>query len=377
MNFISKLPVFVFIISRSQYGNQNGLNTIKMKKKVKPTRLIDLAMKLNLSTVTISKALRDHPDISEPTIARVKKAAERAGYQPNIYARNLSTGRTNTIGLVVPKIAHNFFASLIDEFYKIADELDYEVILMVSNENVEREALQIQTLLSLRVDGIIISVSRGTKDLSALAKALKNNIPVVFVDRALRTDKIPKVMVDDKSGAGTAIEYAYNKGYRKIAHIGGRDHLYLCSLRHEGFIEAMHQYNVPVKSYWDCTGNLDEQNGYEAFMKMYKSNKVPEFILAQTYSIALGISTAATEIGIKIPEDVEIACFGRNSSNYALPEAFHIIDQPTDELARKSFELMLRQITLGAKHNTMDIILPTVFKPRKVFAEVQKNQLVV
>lgn len=339
--------------------------------------MVDLAKRLSLSTVTISKALRDHPDISEATKIRVKKAAERAGYQPNIYARNLSTGRTNTIGLVVPQIAHNFFASLIDEFYKIADELDYEVILMVSNENVEREALQIQSLLSLRVDGIIISVSRGTKDLSVFEKVMKNNTPIVFVDRALPTSSIPKIMVDDKRGAGTAVEYAFEKGYRKIAHIGGHKHLYMCSLRHEGFIEAMKQLNLPVRSYWDYTGSLDEQNGYEAFMKMYKNGKLPEFILTQTYSIALGVSTAATEVGVKIPDDIEIACFGRNSSIQSVPSAFSFINQPTEELARKSFELILRQINLGDKSKPIDIILPTIFQPRESSDTVKRRQLAI
>lgn len=348
-----------------------------MKKKAKPIRLLDLANKLNVSTVTISKALRDHPDISEATKKRVKKAAERAGYQPNIYARNLSTGRTNTIGLVIPKIAHNFFASLIDEFYKIADELNYEVILMVSNENVEREALQIQSLLSLRVDGIIISVSRGTKNLSVFEKVLMNNTPLVFVDRALPTDSIPKVMIDDKRGAGTAVEYAFEKGYRKIAHIGGHKHLYMCSLRHEGFIETMNQLKLSVRSYWDYTGSLDEQNGYEAFMKMYKSGKLPEFILAQTYSIALGVSTAAAEVGVKIPGDIEIACFGRNSSIHSVPSAFNFIDQPTKELARKSFELILRQINLRDNSKPMDIILPTIFQPRETSNTVKRKQLAI
>ena len=127
--------------------------------------LNDIAAKLNVSAVTISKALRGHPDISKETTKLVKKVAAELGYSPNFMARNLSSRKSNTIGVVIPKIAHHFFSSIIEHIYNYAFEHNYEIILTVSQENAAREQKHIETLISMRVDGIIISITQETNDL--------------------------------------------------------------------------------------------------------------------------------------------------------------------------------------------------------------------
>jgi LacI family transcriptional regulator len=154
-----------------------------MKNQNRPIKLDDLAKKLKVSKVTISKALRNHPDISAGTTARVKELANRMGYMPNLMAKNLSSRRSNTIGLVIPKIAHLFFASIIESIYDTAFDNNYETFLTVSQEQEERERKHILSLLSMRVDGLIISITQETQDPAIFKRVLQQNVPVVFVDR--------------------------------------------------------------------------------------------------------------------------------------------------------------------------------------------------
>ena len=134
-------------------------------QKASQITLNDIAQKLNVSLVTVSKALRDHPDISKNTKERVKKLANKLGYTPNFIARSLSSKKSNTIGLVVPKIGNFFFPSVIESICTTAYNNHYEIILTISYENAERELHHLKSLLSMRVDGLLISISQQTSDI--------------------------------------------------------------------------------------------------------------------------------------------------------------------------------------------------------------------
>ncbi len=153
-----------------------------MKKKTLVT-LSDIARRVKVSKVTVSKALRGHPDISAETAGKVKKVARELGYLPNFMARNLSSRRSNTIGVIVPKIAHFFFSSVIEAIYDAAFENNYEIILTVSQENAERELRHVESLLSMRVDGLIVSLSQQTRDTSIFDKVQQRGVPLICMDR--------------------------------------------------------------------------------------------------------------------------------------------------------------------------------------------------
>ena len=134
--------------------------------------LSDIASALNVTKVTVSKALRDHPDISKDKTELIKKTAAKMGYYPNIAARNLSSHKTNTIGVIIPVIANNFFASVVESIYEITFESDYEIILAVSQENSARERKHIETMLSMRVDGIILSLVEHSQNIDLFRKII-------------------------------------------------------------------------------------------------------------------------------------------------------------------------------------------------------------
>ncbi len=315
-----------------------------MKKRSAPVKLEDLAKKLQVSKVTISKALRNHPDISPETTARVKELAEKLGYVPNFMAKNLSARKSNIIGLVIPKIAHFFFGAVIESVYDSALENNYETVITVSQEIAERERKHILSLLSMRVDGLIISITQETKDVSIFERVQNQNIPIVFIDRVPDLKDVSSITVDDKGGAFQATEYAIKKGYKKIAHIGGYSHINIGKKRLEGFTDAMRHYNMPVNLDWLIEGGFGEEDGYKGFKRLYKKDNLPEYIFAVTYPVALGIYEAASEMGVRIPEDIEVTCFGNNSFKHMVPSVFNFVDQPTVELGKKGVDLLIQHI---------------------------------
>ena len=315
-----------------------------MNKKYRPIKLEDLAKKLKVSKVTISKALRDHPDISTETTAKVKELAEKLGYMPNVMAKNLSAKKSNTIGLVIPKIAHIFFASVIESIYNTAFENNYEIVLTVSQEKAERERKHILSLLSMRVDGLLVSITQETKDIEIFKRASNSGVPLIFIDRTPNMPGISSVTVDDEGGAFSAVDYAIKKGYTKIAHIGGPKNINIGRKRYEGFLRAMKTNKIPINPNWVVEGGFGEDDGYNGFNKIYSKGIIPEYIFAATYPIALGIYSAADEHGLRIPEDIEVTCFGKNNFNTFSPSVFNFVNQPTQELGNNAVNLMLEQI---------------------------------
>lgn len=321
--------------------------------------LDDIAEKLKVSKVTVSKALRGHPDISSETVEKIKKMALRMGYSPNLLARSLSSRKSNTIGVVVPKIAHHFFASVIEGIYDAAFEHNYEIILTVSQENVERELRHTHSLLSMRVDGLIVSLSEGTKDFKVFQSIKKMGLPLTFMDRVPALNGFTTVQADDHGGAFEATQHALSLGYRKIAHFAGFQHTNIGRDRYQGFFDAMARNGVPVDKDLVVFGGFDEKRGYKSFKQIYESGKIPEVIFTVTFPVAVGVLKAAHEMGLKIPEDVDILCFGHSGINELISPAVSYVDQPNYELGRRAFELTLEHIRAKGDYVPKHISLPT------------------
>ena len=321
--------------------------------------LADIARKLKVSKVTISKALRDHPDISAATKERVRETAKELGYFPNFFARNLSSKKSGTIGLLVPKIAHHFFSTIIESIYDTALENNYEVILMVSQENAQREALHLQTLLSMRVDGLLISVSKMTQDLTIFKEIEKFNIPTVFFDRVLNQLTFSTVTTDDIDGAYQLVKHAIDCGYRKIAHLAGYPHTNIGSHRRQGYEKALLENGISLKSDWIIEGGFSEIDGKKGFQRLFQSGNLPDMIFTVTYPVALGVIAAANEVGINIPGQLDIICFGGSDYNRCVSPSITCAEQPAQELGKKATLFLLNKITNPGQNTDQHLVLPT------------------
>jgi LacI family transcriptional regulator len=331
-----------------------------MRKRSQIT-LDDIAKRLKVSRVTVSKALRGHPDISVEMTKSVRKVANELGYTPNIIARSLSSRRSNMIGLVVPKIAHYFFSSVIEGVYDTEFEHHYETILTVSQENADREWKHLQTLAAMRVDGIIISISQETEDLKRFRWIRKMGIPLVFVDR--KPEQPPpgfsSVMSDDHDGTYQAVEHAIKVGYRRMGFVGGNPKINIGKDRLKGFEDAMNEYRIPINREWIVHGGFGKEDGYAGLKHLCQNGALPEFVFAATYPVAIGIYEAAKDLGIRIPDDMDIICFGDSDVGRFLSPAISAVRQPTRELGHRAVQILLENISDHEVTREHHVILPT------------------
>ena len=305
-------------------------------------RLSDIADRLKITKVTVSKALRDHPDISRATRALVKKTAEEMGYSPNYLARSLSSRKTRTIGVVVPKIAHSFFSSIIDAIQSHATDEDYGVILAVSNENSDLERQHIERLLAMRVDGLLVSVSQQAADPEIYRMVRTMGVPLVFFDRRLDGESFSSVTVDDFEGARRAVDRLIRSGYRKIAHIAGSDDTAIGRHRRAGYEAALRENGITVYEPWIATGGFDEQHGYDACRQFLALPELPEVIFAVSFPAGLGARAALRESGLT--DRIELISFGAGGFDEFYMYPHYCIQQPTREMGRKAVELLLQEI---------------------------------
>jgi LacI family transcriptional regulator, galactose operon repressor len=328
-----------------------------MKPKSQIT-LTDIAQKLSISKVSVSKALRDHPDISTKLKKRVKETASELGYVPNFMARNLSSKKSNTIGLVVPKIAHHFFAEAIESIYKTAYQNNYEIIMTVSQENEAHEQQHLETLMAMRVDGLLISITEHTKDMAIFEKVLKRGVPLVFFDRVLFGLGFRCVTTDDEQGSYDAISFLAKKGYKNIAHLAGYQNSNIGYHRALGYKNALKKFGLTFLKKWFVVGGFGEADGYRGFKNIMKNGPLPEVVFAVTFPVALGAIVAANELGLSVPGDVDILSFGGSGYNRFMQPALTYMQQPVPEIGKTAIKLLIDEIKNG-ETGTQNIKLPT------------------
>ncbi len=281
-----------------------------------------IANLLKISRVTVTKALQEHPDIAKSTVKKVKELADELGYIPNIVGRNLSTKKTGTIGLIVPKINHSFFSTIIEEMYTKAKVLGYQIILMVSFENEESELANVKSLLSMNVDGIIIdSVSTSDKDKS-YELILKHKKPLIYIDRKPRSiKKVESIVFDDFNLSYKLTKGLIDKGYKNIMCITGSQEINICYNRLTGFKGAMKESKLDIRKDTVLMAGLDKHSAFDVFDKYVESNsKLPDAVVCVNDSVALGVYKACKKHDINIPDDIGVIGFGHvSASNLVQP----------------------------------------------------------
>ncbi|MBT3631571.1 MAG: LacI family DNA-binding transcriptional regulator [Candidatus Marinimicrobia bacterium] len=324
----------------------------------KPVTLQDMANRLGISKVSVSKALRGQADIGKVTTEKVLALAQELGYRPNILAQKLSAKHTRTIGLVVPKIAHHFLTQAIDAIYISANEQNYEIVMMVSEENAELERKHIETLLSMRVDGLLISVTEKTIETDIFHQVVDSGTPLVFFDRVIEGQGFVCIRSADEQGAADLVECAINKGYSSFGHIGGYQQVSISKHRYHGFLRALDAHGLKPAEKHLVFGGFSRSDGISGLDKLLEQDSLPEIIFAVTYPVALGILLRSRELGIRIPGDLDLVCFGNSEYNNLITPSVTGINQPAAEIGTLALTHLLQQIENPEKAPELNIIVP-------------------
>jgi DNA-binding LacI/PurR family transcriptional regulator len=305
----------------------------------------DIAIQLNLSPSTVSRALHKHPDISEETRQKVLDVAKELEYQPNPFARGLKKNQSKIIGVIVPQVKHFFFAAIMSGITDVAYKSGFAVMICQSNEREEREIINIQTLISQRISGMLVSLSQMTNSTDHFQLVIRLNIPVVFFDRVPEKEIASTVVVDDYEGALNAVEYLIKRGYRRIAHLAGPQTLSIGHSRFNGYVDALARHNIPFDEELVVYGGLNEEDGVIGFQALKNHfKKLPDAIFTVNDPVAIGVFTQLKEHHYRIPEDVAILGFSDNPIASLIEPPLTTVRQPAYEIGRSAATLLIRQI---------------------------------
>jgi LacI family transcriptional regulator len=308
-----------------------------------PVRMKDIARDLGLSTVTISKALRGHPDIADETRKRVLKRMEELHYQPNLAARSLITGRTWTVGLVVPDLLHPFFAQVAKAISAGIRGQGYSLIITSSEEDPELEQREIEQLLARRVDVLVIASAQWTVE--SFRRIEQQQTPYVLIDRCFVGLPANFVGVDDEMVGLLGTQHLIEQGCHLIGHIRGPEASTALG-RVEGYKRALNAHGLtPLPQHIVSIGtsgdDRGEPGGYEAARKLLRGEPRPDGIFCFNDPVALGAMRAILDAGLRIPEDIAVVGCGNVLYSDFLRVPLTSVDQDSAAIGRYAAELAL------------------------------------
>lgn len=306
----------------------------------------DIARILGISPSTVSRALKDHPDINAETKKAVNELANKLKYQPNAVALSLKNSRSNTIGVIIPEIVHYFFSSVISGVEDVASQKGFTVIICQSNESYEREVANAKTLLSHRVDGVLVSVSKETKSFNHLIDLQDGGIPMVFFDRIAPEIDADQVIIDDFQASYNATRHLIETGRKRIAHFAGPQSLIIGKDRLQGYLQALSEAGLPVDNRLIIEADNFER-AHNAVIEMLDAGIVPDGIFAVNDLTAIGAMQTIQKRGYKIPDDIAVVGFSDGRFSGITDPNLSSVDQHGYEMGTVAAEMLFHRILSG------------------------------
>ncbi len=302
----------------------------------------DIARELNVSASTVSRALQNHPRISQTTRKSVQQLAAKYNYQPNVVASSLRRGKSKTVGVIVPGINRNFFANVIGGLEEILASSGYHLMICQTQEKAKNEVSAVQTLINARVDAIILSISMETTNNDHIHMLMERGIRLFFFDRLFEGINASSVVVDDRLGAYLNVNHLLEQGYKKIVHVAGPDHIHIYRNRKEGYIEAMTNAGLEVPPSWIIEKPLVQEGGIAAFSAGMERGISPDAYFCAGDFAALGVMQAAKQSGLRIPEDLGITGFANEPFTEFLEPSLTTVDQQGEKMGKILAEMFLQ-----------------------------------
>ena len=276
---------------------------------------------------------------------KVKELAKRLNYRPNPFAQSLRKEGPRIIGVVVPNLVTHFYAAVLDGIEDEARRADYSVISSNSHESCEDEVRAIDNFINLHVEGIIASVSQNTTDYSHFEKVSKMGIPLVFFGRTCLSDLFSSVTANGDVAAQEATQHLIDTGSRRIAFLGGPNHLDMVKRRKHGYLEALRDNRIPIDRELVVCNRIDFDLVVEATKQLLQIENRPDAILAVNDTVTFAAFTAVKEMGLRIPEDVALIGFTDDQhARYVTPQMSAIEDQ-SYKMGCVAYDLLQKSIS--------------------------------
>lgn len=339
------------------------------------TTIQHIAEELKLTPATVSRALNDHPRISAETKQLVKQTAQRLNYRRNRIASSLRTGRSYTIGVIIPSARINFFGSVVHGIETLASEYGYHTLIYQSEETAKLEEKAIEAFLGARVDGILASLAKEENDFAHYVDLKKKNVPVVLFDRYNDSLHIPSVVIDDFKGGYIATAHLINQGYKRIAHLAGPQRFHTFQNRLEGYKTALSDNNIPFDKSLVYTGDLYIEEGKKAADYFLELPEPPDAVFCVEDFSALGLIKRLKEKNIRIPAEIGVIGFANEDFDEHITPTLSSIDQQTVEMGREAFKMLMNIIE--ANETAVAVQSKIVLQPVPFYREssLRENEL--
>lgn len=334
-------------------------------KKGHQITMKEIAKKLGVSVSTISRALKDSPELHPETKRKIVEAAKEMNYQPNLLAQSLRISRSKTLGVIVPEITSHFFASCISGIQDTANKRGYNVMICQSNESIEQEKANIRTLVSSQVDGLLISLSRETNQFDHLYDLYNREINFVLFDRVQEDIPVSKVTFNDAGGAYQVVKHLLENGSRRIVYVSGPEDLYISKKRKEGYLRALAEFGVHQDNSLVKITDLTEEGNIKIARDIVSMRPRPDAVFCMIDPVAVDVLTEWKTLGIKVPEDMALAGFTNNPTSAVVEPPLTTVSQPGYEMGKLAVSHLLDQLDGIASEDPISIVLETTLVPRK------------
>ena len=328
---------------------------MKPKKEV---TIYDIAQKLDISSATVSRALKDHPAINKNTRKKIQDVAKELGYRHNTFASNLRKQKTNTIGVIVHELNSNFITSVLAGIEKVTTEAGYDLIIAHSSESFEKESANAINLFHKRVDGLIASLAFDTEGLDHYQSFNDRSIPVIFFDRVEENSESTKVIIDNYKCGYQATQHLIDQGCKRIVLMTANLKRNVYAQRYKGYKDALFDNNIPFHENYVMIKDLSEQCGIEAAKQIVKMKPLPDgAFITNDFSAAVCMQTLK-EFGIRIPDDIAIVGFNNDAIGKIVEPQLTTIDYPgmdMGEIAARNLINHLKGIT-NIKHTQTIVV---------------------
>lgn len=323
--------------------------------------IIDIARQLGISKSTVSRALTAHPNVNAKTRQQVLELAEKLDYQRNQLAISLLTNQTRTIGIMVPEFISYFFPKVIIGAQEELAKAGYNVIICHSNESYEIEVTNTKSLFASRVDGLIVSHTKETRNFDHFRTFTRKGIPVVFFNRVCEDMDVSKVTVDDYTGAFQAVEHLIQTGRRRIAHLSGPDTLPNSRNRRNGYLDALRHYNVPVDPALIIAYDLTLEKANIYVNHLLNLPDPPDALFAINDPTAIEALKVVKNRGLRVPDDLAVVGFSDDPISALIEPGLTTVSQPVSELGQQAAQLLLAQLRAeaGIIVEPQTVMLPT------------------
>lgn len=309
--------------------------------------LKDLATELGVSISTVSRALKNHPDISSEMTRKIQRLAKEKNYTPNPLAMGLLRQQTKMIGVIVPDIVTHFYSSIISGIEDVAKQRGYFIVIASSNESVEKEIESVENFLKSRVEGFIVCLSQETNNFNHFEKLISNEIPIVFFDRICETLKVPAVIADGIDATKKITRHFYENGCRRIAYISGPGHLNISRNRKEGYLEGLKECGLKFDSKLVVECNLSTKDATRATQQLLKNKELPDAIFGLNDTIAFAAMKEIKKQGFKIPEDISLVGFTDEFHSTVVEPTLTSVTHPTFKMGQEAANLFFKRIETG------------------------------